>query len=84
MGMAAATRRICYGKRGRLFELAHGQNFSLMSTPGDSPSGRSDEGAVSFAYFMRPDDETPIKAVKSPLIAEAEEEKQGQDVFTSR
>ena len=37
----------------------------------------------SFAVFLRPDDETPVKAVSSPLIAEAEEEKQGQDVFTS-
>ena len=41
------------------------------------------KGRYSSGYLMRPDDETPMKAVNSPLIVEAEEEKQGQDVFTS-
>ncbi|KAL9071756.1 MAG: hypothetical protein Q9161_004020 [Pseudevernia consocians] len=35
----------------------------------------------SFAYFLRAEDETPIRAVKSPLITESNE--QEKEVFTS-
>lgn len=39
------------------------------------------EERYSFAYFLRAEDETPIRTMKSPLIPESEE--QEKEVFTS-
>lgn len=43
--------------------------------------GQAMEERYSFAYFLRAEDETPIRTMKSPLIPESEE--QEKDVFTS-
>ena len=58
-------------------QLLRSCRHRVIALPGQAMKER-----YSFAYFMRPDDGTPMRAVRSPLINDAEQ-RQDDEVFTS-
>ena len=57
-------------------KVLHSCRHRVYALPGQAMKER-----YSFAYFLRPEDETPIRALKSRLIPESEEPE--KEVFTS-